>query len=932
MNPFMSRSLQRVRSKLGEVFVSGTVSALTAFPLSIGFALLAGVPPFVMVLASVYSALFNAALGGRYGVGGPNTAVAMLTGAALMPFAPAESSLYMGYVFALCVLVGVYQLVFTLILRKVDLMDYVSTTVIDGITVGIGAVFVLTSLWMAAGLAQPGGAQWTLFHALMNVDRVLEGSANPLALLVAGITLAVGMLCWRFVRLKRFAILVGLVAGYLSAQIFGQGAKLEYVGWVSMPLFTTSLPDFRQVSWPVIFSLAGGPALAIALVGMLQTLSIAKAIRDPDEPYRPSREMLSQGLQHVFMGFFSGAPVSNSFNKSALKRDLGGGRSSQVFSAVVTVAMIYLAGGLVADIPMSALGGALILIGIGMLNLKKYGHHLNSGALNRILFFLPAAMVVVMDIQSALLIGIGLSLLAHFWKVSRPNVRIEERIARDGRHVSVITIDGNLFFGSLRFVERMLASAGDPSERNILLLRIDHLTYLDVPGAVLLAEEALRRRKRGDEIYVYATRKGIIDTLDKAGALAVLGEASLIHRDRDHPMKELLYPERQAASGAEPVERIKQTSGGESIELLAKRLRTTGNLGPLTIDQIVALLNQSKMLTARAGDIILKESDSMRDHLLLLEGKLEAQRIWSVLGNNDRSHTWGLIPAETESGFVFLGAASRVRARAITDIRYLLINAEKVDELVGWSQQFSKELEDDPELRRRMALIKHVKIFHHVPLENVITAFRKMIPIEVQAGQTIITQGDEGDSYYLIDSGDAEIVRTDPFTDETSHVATIGPGDAFGEEALLQGGYRNATINMITPGRLLMLGKANFDELLKPSVVSEVSPEEAVEMVSSGKARWLDCRYDMEYAESRIPSALFAPLDKIRLNVQNLNPDETYVVYCRSGRRSKAAVFLLRERHINAVSLSGGIKGWPYEVDVAPLTSTAVSLPAAQSI
>jgi len=102
-------------------------------------------------------------------------------------------------------------------------------------------------------------------------------------------------------------------------------------------------------------------------------------------------------------------------------------------------------------------------------------------------------------------------------------------------------------------------------------------------------------------------------------------------------------------------------------------------------------------------------------------------------------------------------------------------------------------------------------------------------------------------------------------------------------------------------------------------------------MVSSGKARWLDCRYDMEYEESRIPGALFAPLDKIRLNVQNLNPDETYVVYCHSGRRSKAAVFLLRERHINAVSLAGGIKGWPYEVDAAPLKSTADSLPEAQS-
>jgi len=178
MNAVMSPAKKPLNERIGEVFVSGTVSALTAFPLSIGFALLAGVPPVVMILASIYSAIFNAALAGRYGVGGPNTAVAMLTGAALMPFAPAETSLYMGYVFALCVLVGIYQLLFALMLRKIDLMDYVSTTVIDGITFGIGGVFVMTSLWMAAGLGQPGGAQWTVFHALMSIDRALEGSGR----------------------------------------------------------------------------------------------------------------------------------------------------------------------------------------------------------------------------------------------------------------------------------------------------------------------------------------------------------------------------------------------------------------------------------------------------------------------------------------------------------------------------------------------------------------------------------------------------------------------------------------------------------------------------------------------------------------------------------------------------------------------------------
>ena len=123
---------------------------------------------------------------------------------------------------------------------------------------------------------------------------------------------------------------------------------------------------------------------------------------------------------------------------------------------------------------------------------------------------------------------------------------------------------------------------------------------------------------------------------------------------------------------------------------------------------------------------------------------------------------------------------------------------------------------------------------------------------------------------------------------------------------------------MLTPGRLLRLDKADFEELLRPSVVREVTPEQALAMIKEQAAVWLDCRYDKEYEESRIPGTLLAPLDQIRGDVIKLDPDKTYVVYCRSGRRSKAAAFLLRERHINAVSLQGGIKSWPYEVDTSP--------------
>ena len=75
----------------------------------------------------------------------------------------------------------------------------------------------------------------------------------------------------------------------------------------------------------------------------------------------------------------------------------------------------------------------------------------------------------------------------------------------------------------------------------------------------------------------------------------------------------------------------------------------------------------------------------------------------------------------------------------------------------------------------------------------------------------------------------------------------------------------------------------------------------------------------MEYEESRIPGAPLIPLDRLRWGVHQLDPEATYIVYCRSGRRSKAGAFLLRERNIKALSMIGGIRDWPYEVDASPV-------------
>ena len=78
-------------------------------------------------------------------------------------------------------------------------------------------------------------------------------------------------------------------------------------------------------------------------------------------------------------------------------------------------------------------------------------------------------------------------------------------------------------------------------------------------------------------------------------------------------------------------------------------------------------------------------------------------------------------------------------------------------------------------------------------------------------------------------------------------------------------------------------------------------------------AVFIDCRFEEEWELWRLKNARLVPLEEIRERSRGLDPKREYIVYCRTGRRSRAAAFLMRQAGLNAVSLKGGIAEWPYE-------------------
>ena len=103
-----------------------------------------------------------------------------------------------------------------------------------------------------------------------------------------------------------------------------------------------------------------------------------------------------------------------------------------------------------------------------------------------------------------------------------------------------------------------------------------------------------------------------------------------------------------------------------------------------------------------------------------------------------------------------------------------------------------------------LAVLRRTRIFSVLPGPALERVARNAVPVHVDAGHTVIGEGDAGDRYYVVEAGAVEVSRAG------RHVATLGPGDEFGEIALLHDVPRTATVRATTATQLLSLHRDEF--------------------------------------------------------------------------------------------------------------------------
>ena len=243
-------------------------------------------------------------------------------------------------------------------------------------------------------------------------------------------------------------------------------------------------------------------------------------------------------------------------------------------------------------------------------------------------------------------------------------------------------------------------------------------------------------------------------------------------------------------------------------------------------------------------------------------------------------------------------------------IKFVSIDSDLLDVLITWDQTGQYEV---GELRAGgatdddwMTLLLQSRAFHKIPPANLQAVFMRMQRVPYSAGDTVIRQGDEGDYFYAIVDGRCLVTRETPLNKEGVKLAELGKGDTFGEEALISGARRNATVSMLTDGVVMRLIKDDFNTLLNEPMLQWVDYEEAQPVLARG-GKWLDVRLPSEFEHAHFDDAINLPLYFVRIKLKTLDTNVSYIVCCDTGRRSSAAAYILSERGFDAYVLKGGI-------------------------
>lgn len=510
--------------------LAGLTGAVIVLPQGVAFAMIAGLPPeyglYTAIVPPVIAALFGSSL---HLISGPTTAISIVVFSTLSPLAEPGSAEFVRLALTLTFLAGLYQIALGLA-RMGTLVNFVSHSVVVGFTAGAAILIATSQFRHVFGLILPKGSSFvsTWRNILSEIHHI-----NPYVLLVAVVTLvcaAVFKTLWPRWPGLLFALIIGSLTSLLLG---GETHGVQLMGKLPAQLPPLSLPDF---STGTLRGLAP-KALAVALLGLIEALSIARSISTRSrQQIDGNQEFIGQGLSNIIGSFFSSYAASGSFTRSGINYHAGAMTPfSAVFAAIFLALILLLIAPLTAYLPIPAMGGVIMLVAYNLIDFHHIRTIFKTSKEETAVLLTTFLATLLLDLEFAIYIGVLLSLILYLSRTSHPHI---VNLAPDPDsdrvmlaesevqcpHFKIIRIDGSLFFGAVSHVAEFLHNIDKNSvHKSHVLIVACGINFIDVAGAEMLVHESQRRRKLRGELYLCGLKEQPRDVLERGGYMDTIG-------------------------------------------------------------------------------------------------------------------------------------------------------------------------------------------------------------------------------------------------------------------------------------------------------------------------------------------------------------------------------------------------------------------------
>ena len=521
---------------------AGLNVALLAFPQGMAYALIAGLPIQYGIYGSAIAAMVAPIFAkSHYITLGPTNATSVMLLSAFASLGIVGTQM-LSLVPLLILLVGLF-IVVGAYFKVANFVQYISRSVITGYITAAALLIIANQIPKALGLNLVSNGA-TFYDSLT----LIVSAIDSIHWITVGISLSTMVL---YASLNRFFKTLPNVAiclitlSVLTALTVGQNAEVAFLSGINASDWSLQVPSLSLTD----IQLLASPALAIALLCILEGLSIGKSLAaKTGARLNGNQAMFSIGMANIGCAFFSGMPASGSLTRSSLSAT-SGGRSvlSSYISGVIVFIGAFVLGPYTRFIPQSTLAVLVIAIGISLLNKHAIRIVTRSTKSDAIVFSTTFISGLLMPLDSAIYIGVGISIILFLKKVARPEMveyafneqgylaEVETPEQRSTSEVSIVHVEGELFFGAADlFRDQMRRICEDPNLK-IVVLKMRNAHNMDATAVMALEELLLYMAEKKRYLILSEVKADLIRVLQNSGLYDTIEARNIFTDEPSNP-------------------------------------------------------------------------------------------------------------------------------------------------------------------------------------------------------------------------------------------------------------------------------------------------------------------------------------------------------------------------------------------------------------